>query len=95
MLDSKQRFSADTALNHDFFWTDPVLADLAKMLSYMHPQGASQQQRPPIVILSTDIYDLADVQYNKKIGVKLHNKVTLKSAKSGVFVHSIQAENIC
>jgi len=32
-LDPKKRIDADTALNHDFFWTDPMPSDLSKMLS--------------------------------------------------------------
>ena len=32
-LDPTQRLDADNALNHDFFWTDPMPQDLAKMLS--------------------------------------------------------------
>lgn len=32
-LDPKKRIDADTALNHDFFWTDPMPCDLGKMLS--------------------------------------------------------------
>ena len=30
-LDPKRRIDSDTALNHDFFWTDPMPADLGKM----------------------------------------------------------------
>ena len=32
-LDPKQRIDSDSALNHDFFWTDPMPIDLSKMLS--------------------------------------------------------------
>lgn len=32
-LDPAERIDADNALNHDFFWTDPMPCDLAKMLS--------------------------------------------------------------
>lgn len=32
-LDPKKRIDADTALNHDFFWNDPMPSDLSKMLS--------------------------------------------------------------
>lgn len=32
-LDPKSRIDADTALNHDFFWSDPMPTDLSKMLS--------------------------------------------------------------
>jgi len=33
VLDPAKRFDADSALNHDFFWTDPMPRDLSKMLS--------------------------------------------------------------
>ncbi|KAL5233948.1 hypothetical protein ACI65C_001358 [Semiaphis heraclei] len=33
VLDPAKRFDADSALNHDFFWTDPMPCDLSKMLS--------------------------------------------------------------
>lgn len=33
-LDSNGRIDADTVLNHDFLWTDPMLCDLSKMLSH-------------------------------------------------------------
>lgn len=32
-LDPTERLDADNALNHDFFWTDPMPQDLGKMLS--------------------------------------------------------------
>ncbi|KAF7987662.1 hypothetical protein HCN44_003525 [Aphidius gifuensis] len=32
-LDPSKRFDADSALNHDFFWTDPMPCDLGKMLA--------------------------------------------------------------
>ncbi|XP_022644734.1 cyclin-dependent kinase 9-like [Varroa jacobsoni] len=32
-LDPAERIDADNALNHDFFWTDPMPSDLGKMLS--------------------------------------------------------------
>lgn len=32
-LDPKKRIDADSALNHDFFWTDPMPTDLGKMLA--------------------------------------------------------------
>ncbi|CAH1155334.1 unnamed protein product [Phaedon cochleariae] len=32
VLDPSKRADADTALNHDFFWTDPMPCDLGKML---------------------------------------------------------------
>ncbi|VVC42145.1 Protein kinase domain,Protein kinase-like domain,Protein kinase, ATP binding site,Serine/threonine- [Cinara cedri] len=33
VLDPAKRFDADSALNHDFFWTDPMPCDLSRMLS--------------------------------------------------------------
>jgi len=33
VLDPAKRFNADSALNHDFFWRDPMPCDLSKMLS--------------------------------------------------------------
>ncbi|XP_023020866.2 cyclin-dependent kinase 9 [Leptinotarsa decemlineata] len=33
VLDPSKRDNADTALNHDFFWTDPMPCDLGKMLA--------------------------------------------------------------
>lgn len=36
LLDPKTRIDADTALNHDFFWTDPMPSELGKMLSNYH-----------------------------------------------------------
>lgn len=50
VLDPNARIDADSALNHDFFWTDPMPADLGKMLSH-HLQSmfkflAPSRQRP-------------------------------------------------
>lgn len=48
-LDPKKRVDADAALNHDFFWNDPLPGDLAKMLSH-HLQSMfdylTPQRRP-------------------------------------------------
>lgn len=33
ILDPKKRLDSDSALNHDFFWTDPMPQDLANLLS--------------------------------------------------------------
>lgn len=51
-LDPKRRLDADTALNHDFFWTDPMPCDLGKMLSqhshsmfeYLTPRRSNQMR---------------------------------------------------
>jgi cyclin-dependent kinase 9 len=40
------RIDADTALNHDFFWTDPMPCDLSKMLS-QHTQSMFEYLAPP------------------------------------------------
>lgn len=53
-LDPKTRYDADAALNHDFFWSDPMPCDLAKMLShhlqsmfeFLTPQRRPGGQRP-------------------------------------------------
>lgn len=46
ILDPSRRADADTALNHDFFWTDPMPCDLAKMLSN-HSQSMFEFLAPP------------------------------------------------
>ncbi|XP_071480845.1 cyclin-dependent kinase 9-like [Diadema antillarum] len=54
-LDPKSRIDADQALNHDFFWSDPMPASLAKMLSthnqsmfeYLTPRRRIQQHPHP------------------------------------------------
>lgn len=45
-LDPNSRIDADTALNHDFFWTDPMPCDLSKMLSH-HLQSMFEYLAPP------------------------------------------------
>lgn len=45
-LDPNHRIDADTALNHDFFWTDPMPCDLSKMLS-QHTQSMFEYLAPP------------------------------------------------
>lgn len=45
-LDPSQRCDADTALNHDFFWTDPMPCDLSKMLS-THTTSMFEFLAPP------------------------------------------------
>ncbi|CAG9864302.1 unnamed protein product [Phyllotreta striolata] len=46
VLDPSKRADADTALNHDFFWTDPMPCDLGKMLSN-HTQSMFELLAPP------------------------------------------------
>ncbi|XP_076050954.1 cyclin-dependent kinase 9-like [Oratosquilla oratoria] len=45
-LDPGKRTDADAALNHDFFWADPLPCDLAKMLS-QHTQSMFEFLAPP------------------------------------------------
>lgn len=40
------RVDADAALNHDFFWTDPMPSDLGKMLSQL-TQSNFEYLAPP------------------------------------------------
>ncbi|PIK45807.1 cyclin-dependent kinase [Apostichopus japonicus] len=54
-LDPKTRTSTDEALNHDFFWEDPMPCSLTRMLSqhtqsmyeYLAPRRRIQQNHPP------------------------------------------------
>ncbi len=45
-LDPKQRYDSDTALNHDFFWMDPMPCDMSKMLS-QHTTSMFEYLAPP------------------------------------------------
>lgn len=45
-LDPNSRIDADAALNHDFFWTDPMPSDLSKMLSH-HLSSMFEYLAPP------------------------------------------------
>lgn len=45
-LDPNKRIDSDNALNHDFFWTDPMPCELAKMLS-QHTQSMFEYLAPP------------------------------------------------
>lgn len=46
VLDPAKRFDSDSALNHDFFWTDPMPCDLSKMLA-QHTQSMFEYLAPP------------------------------------------------
>ncbi|XP_003424012.1 cyclin-dependent kinase 9 isoform X2 [Nasonia vitripennis] len=46
ILDPSRRFDSDSALNHDFFWTDPMPCDLSKMLA-QHTQSMFEYLAPP------------------------------------------------
>lgn len=46
VLDPTQRTDSDDALNHDFFWTDPMPSDLKNMLS-THNQSMFEYLAPP------------------------------------------------
>ncbi|XP_022185189.1 cyclin-dependent kinase 9 isoform X1 [Nilaparvata lugens] len=45
-LDPSKRCDSDSALNHDFFWTDPMPCDLSKMLA-QHTQSMFEYLAPP------------------------------------------------
>lgn len=45
-LDPSKRLDADSALNHDFFWTDPMPQDLEKVLS-QHTSSMFEYLAPP------------------------------------------------
>ena len=45
-LDPKQRLDSDSALNHDFFWMDPMPSELTKMLS-QHTTSMFEFLAPP------------------------------------------------
>ena len=44
-LDPSKRIDADSALNHDFFWTDPMPCSLERMLS-THSQSMFEYLAP-------------------------------------------------
>lgn len=44
-LDPSRRIDSDTALNHDFFWTDPMPSDLGPMLA-KHSQSMFEYFTP-------------------------------------------------
>lgn len=46
ILDPSKRIDSDSALNHDFFWTDPMPGDLSKMLA-QHTQSMFEYTAPP------------------------------------------------
>ncbi|XP_022901989.1 cyclin-dependent kinase 9 [Onthophagus taurus] len=46
ILDPSKRIDADAALNHDFFWSDPMPCDLGKMLAN-HTQSMFEYLAPP------------------------------------------------
>ncbi|KAJ8688605.1 hypothetical protein QAD02_024400 [Eretmocerus hayati] len=46
ILNPAKRFDSDSALNHDFFWTDPMPCDLSKMLA-QHTQSMFEYLAPP------------------------------------------------
>jgi cyclin-dependent kinase 9 len=45
-LDPSKRIDSDTALNHDFFWTDPMPQELTNMLS-KHTTSMFEYLAPP------------------------------------------------
>lgn len=46
LLDPGKRVDSDSALNHDFFWMDPMPCDLSKMLA-QHTQSMFEYLAPP------------------------------------------------
>ncbi|KAL0280533.1 UNVERIFIED_CONTAM: hypothetical protein PYX00_001795 [Menopon gallinae] len=46
VLDPSKRLDSDSALNHDFFWSDPMPCDLSKMLA-QHTQSMFEYLAPP------------------------------------------------
>ena len=46
VLDPAQRIDSDDALNHDFFWSDPMPSDLKNMLSTLN-QSMFEYLAPP------------------------------------------------
>lgn len=61
VLDPAKRLDANSALNHDFFWTDPMPCDLSKILSqlthsnfdYLAPRRPNDQQSSAMRSTST------------------------------------------
>jgi cyclin-dependent kinase 9 len=45
VLDPSKRCDSDSALDHDFFWTEPMPYDLSKMLA-QHTQSTFQYDAP-------------------------------------------------
>lgn len=55
-LDPRSRFDADAALNHDFFWTDPLPTDLTKTFSKhlrsmyeLHTRQKPERSKQPLL----------------------------------------------
>ena len=46
LLDPKQRLDSDSALNHDFFWTDPMPCDISRTLA-RHNTSMFEYLAPP------------------------------------------------
>ncbi|KAJ9596503.1 hypothetical protein L9F63_012486, partial [Diploptera punctata] len=46
VLDPSKRYDSDSALEHDFFWTDPMPCDLSKMLA-QHTRSMFEYLIPP------------------------------------------------
>ncbi|KAH6938611.1 hypothetical protein HPB50_011051 [Hyalomma asiaticum] len=76
-LDPSKRCDSDSALNHDFFWTDPMPCDLAKMLSqhtksmfeYLAPprRRVMQQQPPQRLHHPPKVPSAPDGQYHDRV----------------------------
>ncbi len=59
-LDPKKRIDSDEALDHDFFWTEPMPSDLkldklsSSMFEYTAPSRRGQFQRQPVKALGNE-----------------------------------------
>lgn len=79
VLDPAKRFDADSALNHDFFWTDPMPCDLSKMLSqqtqsnfeYLAPRRLNNHQssamRPTSTVASQGASTSATSGFHERV----------------------------
>lgn len=77
ILDPSKRIDADSALNHDFFWLDPLPSDLSKMLG-QHTQSMFEylapQRRPghrayhhPVTVNSAVNRTIMDTGYQDRV----------------------------
>lgn len=77
ILDPSKRIDADTALDHDFFWFDPLPVDLSKMLAqhtqsmfeYLAPQrrGGHRAHHHQIPINSSNTKGIIDTGFHDRI----------------------------
>lgn len=78
ILDPSKRIDADSALNHDFFWLDPLPSDLSKMLGnhnqsmfeYLAPQrrpGGQRVHHHQAAVSSSAAKALMDTGYQDRV----------------------------